>query len=170
MEAYCEIRVILSYLATGTISQLWVYICLHSQVYAGAIVMLTGVHTCEKVWYYYLWVVPPDRYCLSLAQPQFVSNCILNIIMYIYITLYRMMQLEINWFDWLIDWFSVSILVCSASFPASAVQYECRTNEWQQTKPQLMTILLGNISSSYYDLAWAFSWPFNMVPCLEYST
>ena len=26
-----------------------VYICLYSQVYAGAIVMLTGVHTCEKV-------------------------------------------------------------------------------------------------------------------------
>ena len=49
MEAYREIRVILSYLATGTISQLCVYICLHSQVYAGAIVMLTGVHTCEKV-------------------------------------------------------------------------------------------------------------------------
>ena len=48
MEAYREIRVILSYLATGTISQLCVYICLHSQVYASAIVMLTGVHTCEK--------------------------------------------------------------------------------------------------------------------------
>ena len=38
MEAY---RVILSYLATGTILNC-VYICLYSQVYAGAIVMLTG--------------------------------------------------------------------------------------------------------------------------------
>ena len=55
MEAYC---VILSYLATGTITQLclymlvqpsYIYICLYSQVYAGTIVMLTGVHTCEKV-------------------------------------------------------------------------------------------------------------------------
>ena len=26
-----------------------VHICLYSQVYAGAIVMLTGVHTCQKV-------------------------------------------------------------------------------------------------------------------------
>ena len=45
MEAY---RVILSYLVTGTITQLCI-IFLYSQVYAGAIVMLTGVHTCANV-------------------------------------------------------------------------------------------------------------------------
>ena len=36
-------RVILSYLATGTITQLY------SQFYAGSIVMLTGVYTCANV-------------------------------------------------------------------------------------------------------------------------
>ena len=46
MEAY---RVILSYLAILVLLLNCVYICLYSQVYAGAIVMLTGVHTCQKV-------------------------------------------------------------------------------------------------------------------------
>ena len=29
-------------------------------LFSGCEKMLTGVHACQKVWYYYLWVVPPN--------------------------------------------------------------------------------------------------------------
>ena len=100
MEAY---RVILSYLATGTIIQVcFIYVCtsiyMPVQLRCWQVFIHEQMRDCTIYGLYhqtdivYLWYNP------NLYASYFIYYNV-------YITVYRIMQIEINWLiDWLIDW------------------------------------------------------------------